>query len=398
MHKFWLVFKYEYLRHVKRKRFILTVLSVPLMILVVMGISVIASLASTETRPAGYVDQAGVITRQLPGNSEPGFLGVELIAYPDEASARAALESKELQLYFVIPADYLETNEVRQVSLESVESSADSELADLLQYNLLTDYPADVVKRIVNGPSIEIRSTETGQAGTANSIANFILPLLSGIMFMIVINTSGGYLLQAVVEEKENRTMEIVVTSVSPMQLMAGKTVGNLSVGLTQLFIWLGIAGIGLIFAIANIPFARDISMSPAFFWLTGITFIPAFIMVAAMMAMVGAIATEASEAQQVAGLFTLPFFIPYWFIGLIMENPNGPVAVGMSLFPLTAPTTLPLRAALTTVPLWQSLVSVALLFLFALGAIWLAGRAFRLGMLRYGKRLKIKELFSRKA
>ncbi len=398
MHKFWLVFKYEYLRHVKRKRFILTVLSVPLMILAVMAISVIASLASTETRPAGYVDQAGVITLQLPGNNEPGFLGVELIAYPDEASARAALESKELQLYFVIPPDYLETNEVRQVSLESVESSADSELADLLQYNLLADYPADVVKRIVNGPSIEIRSTETGQAGTANSIANFVLPILSGIMFMIVINTSGGYLLQAVVEEKENRTMEIVVTSVSPMQLMAGKTVGNLSVGLTQLFIWLGIAGIGLIFAIANIPFARDISLSPAFFWLTGITFIPAFIMVAAMMAMVGAIATEASEAQQVAGLFTLPFFIPYWFVALIMENPNGPVAVGMSLFPLTAPTTLPLRAALTTVPLWQVLVSVALLFLFALGAIWLAGRAFRLGMLRYGKRLKIKELFSRKA
>ena len=397
MQKFWLVFKYEYLRHVKRKRFLLTVLSVPLMIIVVMAISVIASFASTETRPAGYVDEAGFITRQLP-QSEPGFLEVDLVAYPDEAAARADLEAKKIHLYFVIPADYRDTHIVRQVSLESVESSADSQLTELLQYNLLASYPADVTRRVMSGPKIEIRSTETGQAGTVNSVANFVLPLLTGILFMIVINTSGGYLLQAVVEEKENRTMEIMVTSVSPVQLMAGKTAGNLSVGLTQLFIWLGIAGVGLIFAIKTLPFARDITVSPSFIWLTILAFIPAFIMVAAMMAMTGAVATEASEAQQVAGLFTLPFFIPYWFIALIMENPDGPIAVGMSLFPLTAPTTLPLRASLTSIPWWQTAVALVLLYLSAIGAMWLAGRAFRMGMLRYGKRLKIKELFLRKA
>ena len=78
------------------------------------------------------------------------------------------------------------------------------------------------------------------------------------------------------------------------------------------------------------------------------------------------------------------------------MLSPNSPLAIGLSLFPLTAPVTLPLRAAFTTVPIWQILTSIGLLIACALGALWIAGRAFRLGMLRYGKRLALKEIFSR--
>jgi len=121
-----------------------------------------------------------------------------------------------------------------------------------------------------------------------------------------------------------------------------------------------------------------------------------AFVMVAALMAMVGATATETREAQQVAGLFTLPLFVPYWLITPLIESPNSPLAVGMSLFPMTAPVTLPARAAFTLVPAWQSALSLGLLYLAAFGSLWLAGRAFRLGMLQYGKRLKLAELFRR--
>ena len=100
--------------------------------------------------------------------------------------------------------------------------------------------------------------------------------------------------------------------------------------------------------------------------------------------------------AQQVAGLFTLPLSVPYMLLSTIITSPNSPLSIGLSLFPLTAPVTLPLRVALTLVPVWQLATSLTLLFLLSGCSIWFAGRAFRLGMLRYGKRLSWKELLRR--
>jgi ABC-2 type transport system permease protein len=127
-------------------------------------------------------------------------------------------------------------------------------------------------------------------------------------------------------------------------------------------------------------------------------TFLPAFIMLAALMAMLGATATEAREAQQIAGLFTIPIVIPLWFSAAIIQSPNSPLSIGLSLFPLTAPMTLPMRATLTALPAWQIIAAEAILLLTAAGAIWLASRAFRLGMLRYGKKLSLRELFRKAA
>jgi ABC-2 type transport system permease protein len=223
-----------------------------------------------------------------------------------------------------------------------------------------------------------------------------ILPLLAGILFMIAINTSGGYLMHAVVEEKENRTMEVIVTSISPNQLIAAKTIGNLAVGLTQLVIWILFVLILMPLVKYFVPSIGNMGVDPTSILLMAAVFLPAFVMVGALMAAVGATATESREAQQIAGLFTLPIVVPYWFVSAIMLSPNSPLSVGMSLFPLTAPVALPLRAAFTTIPIWQTALTISLLIICALGALWIAGRAFRLGMLRYGKRLAFKEIFSR--
>jgi ABC-2 type transport system permease protein len=266
----------------------------------------------------------------------------------------------------------------------------------MLYFNLLQKIPDQRTAELIDATDFEI-VVENGKSTEAdNQWINIILPFFSGILFMVVVNVSGGYLLQAVVEEKENRTMEIMVTSVSPTELMGGKIIGNLSVGLTQLLFWLIFPLIGVLIARNFIPILNDLTFGNQFFWLTIIILIPAFIMVAAFMAMVGATATEAKEAQQVAGLFTLPIVAPYWFISIIMNKPNGALAVGLSLFPLSAPVTLPLRTVFTTVPTWQIALSLVLLVLCAAGAVWLAGRAFRIGMLRYGKRLSLKEIFRR--
>jgi ABC-2 type transport system permease protein len=113
-------------------------------------------------------------------------------------------------------------------------------------------------------------------------------------------------------------------------------------------------------------------------------------------MAAIGSTVTEEREGQQVAGLFTLPVMAPYWFAAQLMGNPNGPLAVGLSYFPLTAPVALSIRAGLTSIPAGQLALSLGLLVLSALGALWLAGRAFHLGMLRYGQKVAWREIFGR--
>lgn len=399
MNKLWLVFKYEYAHHVLRKRFLIALLSMPLMVVVFMAAAVLATRADYDSRPAGIVDQSGLFSnpQQLAVDKSDFMPRIQFDSYPDETSARAALENKSIQALFIVLPDYMQTGNVKMIALDSPGDQVQSDFRKFLVLNLLASKPEEMSTRITQGANLTIKSLEGNREMAENNFMAILLPLVAGILFMVAINTSGGYLLQAVVEEKENRTMEIMVTSLSPGQLMAGKILGNLSVGLTQVVVWALCGLVAMNFLSSTMPqYPIGSLVNPSFFWLMLATFLPSFIMVAALMAAVGATVTETREAQQVAGLFTLPIFMPLWFISIIMAHPNGGLAVAFSIFPLTAPLTLPMRAALTDIPAWEIILTVGLLILTAVGAIWIASRAFRLGMLRYGKRLAWKEIFAR--
>jgi ABC-2 type transport system permease protein len=202
--------------------------------------------------------------------------------------------------------------------------------------------------------------------------------------------------MQAVVDEKENRTMEVLMTSVSPNQFMAGKIVGDIAIGLTQMLAWIGFVIIGILVGREKLGFLQGIQLSPQTLLLILVILMPAFVMVCALMALIGATVSESREGQQMTGLISLPIWLPYMLTGVIIGNPNAPIAVALSLFPFTAPITLLMRQGMTIIPAWQLAVSSAILVLSAAASVWLAGRAFRLGMLRYGKRLAWREIFAK--
>ena len=395
MKKFWLVFKHEYLRHVKRKRFIFAILSLPILILFILGVGFLSVYLGIDSRPVAVVDQSGLFTTPLtlPTRNDL-FSDVQIIPYSDEAAANQALESGIIQGIFTIQPDYAQTGKVTLASKEPLDSTVTNDFQRFLTLNLLAEQPVQVRERIIEGPELVVHSAERNQGTNANNPIVFIVALVAGILFIMAINTSGGYLLQALIEEKENRTMEIIVTSLSPTQLMAGKIMGNLSVGLTQLVIWILTGVAGFLIARRFIPDMGSWGMDWSFLWILLATFLPAFVMIAALMALVGATAIESREAQQISGLFTLPIVAPLWFIGALIANPNSGLAIILSLFPLTSPLTLPIRAALTAIPAWQIATAWALLVLSALVAIWLASKAFHTGLLNYGKKLRLAELF----
>src|SRR4030066_963015 len=199
--------------------------------------------------------------------------------------------------------------------------------------------------------------------------------------------------MQAVVEDKENRTMEIMVTSVSPGQLMSGKVIADIAVGVTQLLVWAIFIILAVVVGKNYIPFLGGIKFSGEMIGILLAVMVPAFIMISGLMAAVGATVSEASEGQQIMGLFTLPIWLPYILISVFIQNPNSPLAIALSFFPLTAPMSIAMRIGFTPIPTWQILTSVAILVLSAIGAVWLSGSAFRLGMLRYGQRLRWEEI-----
>ena len=190
--------------------------------------------------------------------------------------------------------------------------------------------------------------------------------------------------------------MEVLMTSVSPNQFMAGKIIGDIAIGLTQILAWVGFVVVGILAFRNRLEFLQGIEISPQTLILIAVILAPAFVMVCALMALIGATVSESREAQQMTGLVAMPIWIPYMLTGIIIGSPNAPIVVAFSLFPLTAPLTLLIRQGMTNVPAWQLALSSAILILSAAGSVWLAGRAFRLGMLRYGKRLRWKEIFAR--
>jgi ABC-2 type transport system permease protein len=386
MKKLWLVARYEFLRHIRRRRFVLALLSMPIFVGLLVGVGMLSVVTQMKTAPIGYVDGTNIFPVLQPIPKDFGqrlMKPVEIKRFPDEHAGKEALDAKTIQALFILDPDYLSNGQVKMVALTQPGENAKNDFGDTLRYNLILTQPDEIRNRLIEGDNLIIRSADGSRQTEENNILGFILPVISGVVFMIAINMTGGYLMQAMVEEKENRTMEMMVTSMRPSDLMAGKVIGNLAVGLLQLVIWLSIGYVAIMFMQRYLPFAQNFKLDPISSTLMLITFLPAFVMVCALMAMVGAIATDTSEAQQVAGVFTLPIVIPYFFITAMMFNPNGILAVVLSMFPLTAPISLPLRAAFATIPLWQIAVALFLLILGAIGALWLAGQAFRLGMLR---------------
>ncbi len=398
MKKTWLICWHEFKRHVLRKRFIFAVLSMPLFVGVIGLVSFLSVWLQYDKTPVGYVDEFKILHFHLQLSKEDNalFEPVVMIEYPDEQSAKAAIAQKEIQAYVVLSQNYMDTGEVTRVSEGKTGINIEDDINDFLKLNLLSGKDPLVVERLTEGTNMIIRSMDGKRELDVANWTFILLPMIAGLLFVIAVNISGGYLLQAVVEEKENRTMEVLVTSVSPGQLMAGKIIGNLSVGLFELVIWIFFTGVALKILPNLIPMGAPPEIPFSYVLLIIATFLPAFVMIAAAMGAVGATATDMKEAQQVAGFFTIPIVIPYWFMTAIMFNPNGSIAVAMSLIPFTAPLALPMRAVFTTIPAWQLILSIGMLTLLAVFAVWLAGRVFRLGMLRFGKKVRLKEAFAR--
>ena len=400
MSKMWLVALHEYKRQVLNKGFILAMLSVPLLIAATMGLGILTDKMRSSSQALGYVDHTGRMVNPPPYSSpvEKGLLAdpaVPLIQYSTEEAARSALDAGEIQAYYVLAADYFTSRHTELVYIRPPSNNATAQFRNFLQANLLAGRSPEIARRAIGGDYLVVRTPDGVREYNDQSPMNMLLPLFIAIAFMILFISTSMTLMQAMVEEKENRTIEVVATSVPPNQLVGGKVLGISAMGLTELVAWLAVSALAVWVGgkVAGLEWLGQIRMHPRILLTIAAIAIPSYVLFSALMVAIGASLADAQESQQIGGLFSMAFVLPLYAVFTLVEQPTSALAIGLSLFPLTAMTSFCILAAFSTVPLWQVVAGVLITSLSAAGAVWLAGQAVRLGMLRYGQRVNWREL-----
>lgn len=398
MSKTVVIARHEFTTTIRRKAFILLTLAFPVIVLLgLLASELISGLgpsAPKEREIIGYVDGTGLFTETIAHER----ISLQPFATPEQA--RAALLNGDVKQYFVVPADYLDSGLVQRFTLErEIETSGETQaiIRDFLLGNLLKGKASpDLIARVKSPLSmVSTTLTETGAvAPNQGGFAGFIVPYIFSILLLMAIFFSSGYLLQGLGEEKENRVMEVLLSSVSSKQLLAGKVLGLGAAGLVQIIIWL--ASVRVLANIATSQWGDAIGalQIPAEFLVLGaVYFVLGYLFYAVLMAGVGAISPTAREGQQMSALFTMPAVIPMWFMPFIIENPNHVVSRVLTVFPVTAPITVMIRFGLTEIPLWEIAVSIGLLAASTVGLFLLCARVFRTFLLMYGKRPGLREI-----
>ena len=401
MNKIFIIFKHEFVHTISRKGFIITLLIFPLIGLAAIGIYQLAQSAGEspddmDISKIGYIDYLGNF------EDYTGDYGrIELEPYTEQTDATEDMLEGDIDEYFVIPPDYVQTGLIIRYHTEKeLEISGDTSRAirSFLQENLLKGQVSqEVVERIKNPLSVQsVRLDETGNPATdQGGIGAFIVPMIFGFLLVSTIASSSGYLLQGLGEEKENRVMEILLSSVSTRQLLIGKVLGLGTAGLVQMIFWLLSALLLVQLGSSTIGGFFDSIQVPDNAILLGIIYyILGYFFFAVIMAGLGAIAATAKEGTQLSVIMILPAILPF-YVGIIFlrDHPDHVIGTIMTLFPVTAPMSVFVRMGLAEIAVWEISVSIILLIAVIIGGLWLAAKAFRAFLLMYGKTPKMGEI-----
>ncbi len=340
----------------------------------------VLSQGETGALAIGYVDHAGLI-KALP----PEIPMALAQAFPDEETARAALADGQLREFYIIPADYVATGNLVAVEQEFAPFSNLSTIdifRYILSYNLVGD--AALAKRVAT-PLFSVETTAV-EAPDANVNQDYGTRFIVGygvlFIFFFVLTMSSGFMLRSVSREKENQTVEVLLVSLRPRDLMLGKVLGLGAVALLQMAVWLGGSYLTLNrggSALASFGiFIGSITLPQGFAVWGMLYFVLGYVLYASLLGAIGALAPNTRETGQFTFLAMLPLMLPLWLNSVFIEAPNGLLATIVSLFPLTAPTSMLPRLAAGGVPLWQPLVGLAALAATTYLFVLLAARFFR--------------------
>ena len=432
MNHLGLIIEREYLTKVRNKAFIImTILSPLIFIALILVVAYLTNLNNSKERTISILDETGLL--------KDAFVNTDLETYKfrenidlENAKSLVKMDNDYGLLYVTKGEDSLSlTNGVVFYSEETPSLTVISDLENMVEQKLtqikMQRNGVDVAK--INNSKVRIDIEQESFSGETSSKLDNVLKLafggLSGYLLFMFIIIYGNMIMRSVIEEKTSRIIEIIISSVKPIQLMMGKIIGTSLAGITQFVIWLLLGGIAML--VVSAVFGIDLAtiQSPqqdlmnqamqdpavqseiangmtAFFNLPILNLILAFIafflggylLYSSLYAAIGAAVDNETDTQQ----FMMPILVPLIlavYVGAftVIEDPHGTVSVVFSFIPFTSPVVMLMRIPFG-VPVWQQLLSLSLLIGTFLFTVWFAAKIYRVGILMYGKRPSYKELF----
>lgn len=406
-----LVARRDYMRTVRRRGFLLGTALLPLSIGLFMGLSAFFSTSSFEPGlPDGVGRGSGPATISVVNESglalaiPAGSEDLE-IREVDRHRATEQVRSRAIREAYVLAANYLETGHVQRLSVPDKgldigdltrREAQEETLARLLRESLLerAGVPSLETTRVLRPLELVEIGIDGAAAPADLGPAAFFVPYAFSLLFVISIFITSGYLLQSVTEEKENRVVEILLSSVPALPLMAGKIIGLGAAGLTQVLIWLITAALAIPLLGSQAPLLSSLQLEPATIVLAVLYFILGYGAYGAIFSAIGALAPGAREAQQYSGFFGFFAVIPMIATGVFLTDPSSPIVTGLVLFPLTAPAaSLQLLVLAPETPWALIALSLAVLTGFLIAATIASARVFRATLLLYGTRPGLRQI-----
>jgi ABC-2 type transport system permease protein len=427
MKKIFLIIEREYLSRVKKKTFLIMTLVGPLLFAAISVVPAWLALRNKSQNVVSVIDQSGLFNGKLQSNKETIF---RFDGALEESEKSRIKSSDDHQMLLVIgQTDGKTVPEIRlfgsgNPSLDLVESIENQMAAELKNIQLKQAGIDPALVETIN-PKVDINTTVLSAEGEkeGSSSAATIIGFGGGFLIYIFIFLYGSQVMTGVMEEKTNRVVEIIISSVKPFQLMMGKITGVALVGLTQFLLWAALTyvistvastaflknqdpqkitremastdqekaaekldktGILKELGSVNIPFIFSCFL---FFFLGG------YLLYSALFAAVGAAVDNQQDAQQFMLPITIPVILSIIVGQFIIKDPNSTLAFWFSVIPFTSPIVMMMRIPFEP-PVWQIAVSMVCLIAGFLGTTWLAGKIYRVGILMYGKKVTYRELW----
>lgn len=425
MNKILIIIQREFLKRVRTKGFIILTITMPFIMAALVFVPLwLSSIENDEQQKVAVIDPTGVYAKALKASKSFAFSAQPVI------TEEMRSEDSPYDAVVAISGDLVKNNgKVTIYSHKEIPGNMldyiQSKLNETVQKQKLEatgiaglDKIIDDVQRDVN-----MKTVKWSKEGDEQASSTYVAIIVGGIFTLLIyifVITYGGMVMQSVIEEKTNRIIELLVSSVKPFQLMMGKIIGVMLVGIAQMALWgvmlsiiMTVASVGfgvsqaqsiaagqpmpsptmnmsqdtqeLLTAIVNLPYAEIGLMFI-------IMFVGGYLLYSSFFAATGASINEQEDANQFVVPITMITLFGLYAAMYSIENTDGPLAFWASLFPLTSPIVMMIRIPFG-VPLWQELMSIALLYASAFLMIWIGGKIYRVGILMYGKKPSIKEI-----
>ena len=380
----------EFITNIKRKEFIILTFLLPLILFMSMVIPLLfMQTVSHEREILGVVDETGAVLPILKERYHDYNIGEIKTA----VEARQLLENDSISGYIVIPKDFLRIgkasyySKIQLSSLSPANINLERILSDIVIENLLLDkgIPKETIDKVKNPIEME-RITVTKKGEEIETpfafFGNYLLPLF---LFMSIMN-AGGYLLNGIIEEKENKVVEVLLSTISSNELLSGKILGLGGLGIVQVGIWMiGIIAVTSLLKIPLVSLEKGVLMM--------IYFVLGYLFYSSIFAMIGSISTSTRDSQQISAIVSFFVFIPLLLFLGIVQNPNMNFIRVLGMIPPFIPTIMMMRVLLSEVPFIDIIISILILSVALVAAAKIASKMFKIGILMYGKKPSFNEV-----